>query len=78
MKSISGKKLCKIVEKKGWILKKITGSHHIYSKIGVDKILFIPVHKNKDLKMGTLKALMKIAQLTEEELERSDRLSLKK
>ncbi len=26
------------------------------------------VHKNKDLKIGTLKALMKIAQLTEEDL----------
>ena len=68
MKSISGKKLCKIVEKKGWILRKITGSHHIYTKTGVDKILSIPVHKNQDLKIGTLKALMKIAGLTEEDL----------
>ncbi|MGK7932804.1 MAG: type II toxin-antitoxin system HicA family toxin, partial [Microcystaceae cyanobacterium] len=32
MKSISGKKLCKIVEKKGWTLKRVTGSHHIYQK----------------------------------------------
>ena len=68
MKSVSGKKLCKIVEKKGWILRKVTGSHHIYTKTGVDKISSIPVHKNKDLKIGTLKALMKIAELTEEDL----------
>lgn len=68
MKSISGKKLCKIVENKGWILRKVTGSHHIYIKPGMDKILSIPVHKNKDLKIGTLKALMKIAELTEEDL----------
>ncbi|MDJ0897511.1 MAG: type II toxin-antitoxin system HicA family toxin [Xenococcus sp. MO_188.B8] len=68
MKSVSGKKLGKIVEKKGWILRKVTGSHHIYAKPGVDKILSIPVHKNKDLKIGTLKALMKIAELTQEEL----------
>ena len=68
MKSVSGKKLGKIVEKKGWILRKVTGSHHIYVKPGVDKILSIPVHKNKDLKIGTLKALMKIAELTQEEL----------
>jgi predicted RNA binding protein YcfA (HicA-like mRNA interferase family) len=68
MKSVSGKKLCKIVEKKGWVVRKVTGSHHIYAKIGVDKILSIPVHKNKDLKIGTLKALMKIAELTEEDL----------
>ena len=68
MKSVSGKKLCKIVEKKGWILKKVTGSHHIYVKSGLNKILSIPVHENKDLKIGTLKALMKIAELTEKDL----------
>ncbi|MCA6504679.1 MAG: type II toxin-antitoxin system HicA family toxin [Pseudanabaena sp.] len=68
MKSISGKKLCKIVEQKGWTLKKITGSHHIYEKLGENKIISIPVHKNQDLKIGTLKALMKIAELTEDEL----------
>ena len=68
MKSISGKKLCKIVEQKGWTLKKITGSHHIYEKLGENKIISIPVHKNQDLKIGTLKALMKIAELTEDEM----------
>lgn len=69
MKSIPGKRLCRIVEKKGWTLKKITGSHHIYQKPGVDKILSIPVHKNEDLKIGTLKALIKTAELTEEDLQ---------
>ena len=68
MKSVSGKKLCKIIEKKGWVLKKVTGSHHIYGKAGVGKILSVPVHSNKDLKIGTLKALMKIAELTEDDL----------
>ena len=68
MKSISGKKLCKIIEKKGWVLKKVTGSHHIYEKTEVNKILSIPVHKNKDLKIGTLKALIKVAELTENDL----------
>ncbi|MEA5508755.1 type II toxin-antitoxin system HicA family toxin [Crocosphaera sp. UHCC 0190] len=68
MKSISGKKLGKIVERKGWILKKVTGSHHIYQKSGETQIVSIPVHRNQDLKIGTLKALMKIAGLTENEL----------
>jgi predicted RNA binding protein YcfA (HicA-like mRNA interferase family) len=68
MKSISGKKLCKIVEKKGWILKKITSSHHIYEKEDQDKILSIPVHRNQDLKIGTLKSIMKIARLSEDDL----------
>jgi predicted RNA binding protein YcfA (HicA-like mRNA interferase family) len=68
MKSISGKRLCKIVEQKGWVLRRITGSHHIYENLEVDQILSIPVHRNQDLKVGTLKALMKIAGLTEEDL----------
>ena len=62
MKSISGKKLSKIIEKK------VTGSHHIYQKSGINKILSIPVHRNRDLKIGTLKALMKIAELNENDL----------
>ncbi|NEP49231.1 MAG: type II toxin-antitoxin system HicA family toxin [Moorea sp. SIO3C2] len=69
MKSVSGKKFCKIVDKKGWVLRKITGSHHIYEKPGAKKILSVPVHKNQDLKIGTLKALMKIAELEESDLQ---------
>jgi predicted RNA binding protein YcfA (HicA-like mRNA interferase family) len=68
MKSISGKTLCKITERKGWILQRVTGSHHIYAKQGVDAILSIPVHSNRDLPIGILKKLMKDAQLTEEDL----------
>lgn len=68
MKSISGKRLCKIMEQKGWILRRITGSHHIYENLEVEKILSIPVHRNQDLKVGTLKALMKTADLSEEDL----------
>ena len=68
MKSISGKKLCKIVEKKGWTLKKITGSHLIYEKTDENKILSIPVHRNQNLKIGTLKSIMKIANLTDNDL----------
>ncbi len=68
MKSVSGKKLCKIIEKKGWILKKITGSHHIYEKPNENKIISIPIHRNQDLKIGTLKSIMKIAQLSDNDL----------
>ncbi|BAS58809.1 MULTISPECIES: type II toxin-antitoxin system HicA family toxin [Leptolyngbya] len=69
MKSISGKMLCKIVERQGWVLKRTTGSHHIYSKEGVDVILSIPVHGNRDLPKGTLRSILKDADLTENDLE---------
>jgi predicted RNA binding protein YcfA (HicA-like mRNA interferase family) len=68
MRSVSGKRLCKIVEQQGWVLQRITGSHHIYKSLETGQVLSIPVHRNQNLKVGTLKALMKIAQLSEEDL----------
>ncbi|OFX18108.1 MAG: hypothetical protein A2033_03550 [Bacteroidetes bacterium GWA2_31_9] len=68
MKSISGKKFCKLIEEKGWILKRINGSHHIYNKPGSDILLVIPVHKNDDLKIGLLKSLMKLSEIEEADL----------
>ena len=51
------------------VLKRVTGSHHIYENPEIEQILSIPVHRNQDLKVGTLRALMKIAQLSEEDLQ---------
>jgi predicted RNA binding protein YcfA (HicA-like mRNA interferase family) len=69
MKSISGKQLCKIVEANGWQLKRIRGSHHIFTKEDVEAIVVIPVHGNRDLPIGTLKSILKDAELTEEDLD---------
>ena len=68
MKSISGKALCKIVERNGWKLKRVTGSHHIYAKKGVKAILSIPVHGNCDVPIGTLKGILKDAGLSEKDI----------
>jgi predicted RNA binding protein YcfA (HicA-like mRNA interferase family) len=68
MKSVSGKALCKILERYGWKLKRITGSHHIYAKEEVAVILSIPVHSNRDLPTGTLRSILKDAEITEEDL----------
>ncbi|AFY55850.1 putative periplasmic or secreted lipoprotein [Rivularia sp. PCC 7116] len=68
MKAVSGKAMCKILERQGWVLKRVTGSHHIYSKEGVDSIISVPVHSNRDLPTGTLKSIMKDAALEEEDL----------
>jgi predicted RNA binding protein YcfA (HicA-like mRNA interferase family) len=68
MKSISGKDLCMILEKKGWQLKKIHGSHHVYMMVGRKERISVPVHGNKDLKIGMLRSIMKIAGISEDEL----------
>ena len=63
MKNISGKKLCKILEKNGWNLVRISGSHHVYIKEGEEIKIVVPVHGNKELKTGLLKAILKSAGL---------------
>lgn len=68
MKVISGKELTRILERKGWTLRRITGSHHIYVKEGRRERISVPVHKNKPLKVGLLKHIMGLAQIKEEEL----------
>lgn len=68
MKTISGKDFSKLLEKKGWIVARIKGSHHIYTKEGTVFRISVPIHKNKELKIGLLKSLMKIAAINENEL----------
>ena len=68
MKTVSGKKFCRLVEGKGWELKRINGSHHIYAKTGVNARISVPVHGNKPLKLGLQRHLMKVAGIIEQEL----------
>lgn len=68
MKAVSGKEFCKILERNGWTLARINGSHHIYIKIGSDLRISVPVHKNDDLKIGLLKKLLKLTNISENEL----------
>ncbi len=69
MKSISGKQFAKILERKGWQLVRVQGSHHIYTKPGELIRISVPIHGNKDLKIGLLRHFMKQAKLSESDLE---------
>ncbi len=68
MKTTSGKEFAKLLEKRGWELKRINGSHHIYAKFGNPARISVPIHSNTPLKIGLLKHLMKIANINENEL----------
>jgi len=65
LKAVSGKKFCKLIEAKGWVLKRINGSHHIYTKDGTNARISVPVHGNKPLKIGLQRHLMKVAGIME-------------
>jgi predicted RNA binding protein YcfA (HicA-like mRNA interferase family) len=68
MKTVSGKDFIKILEKRGWTLLRINGSHHIYGKTGSILRLSVPVHGNQPLKTGLLRHLMKMAEIQETDL----------
>jgi len=65
LKQISGKELAKAVQRKGWLLSRVNGSHHIFIKSGRPERIVIPIHGNQPLKIGLLKSLMKIVDLQE-------------
>ncbi len=65
MKSVTGQAFCRILEKNGWILLRIHGSHHIYGKKDKELRLSVPVHGNRPLKTGLLRHLLRLSGLSE-------------
>jgi predicted RNA binding protein YcfA (HicA-like mRNA interferase family) len=68
MRSVSGRDLARIVERRGWTLLRVSGSHHIYGKPGSIVRLSIPIHGNTALKTGLLRHLLKMAEIDEGDL----------
>ncbi len=69
MKILSGRDFARLVERRGWRLLRVSGSHHIYGKPGTVVRLSIPIHGNRPLKTGLLRHLAKLAEVSAEELE---------
>ncbi|WP_398465058.1 type II toxin-antitoxin system HicA family toxin [Tardiphaga sp.] len=68
MTSISGRAFARLIERRGWVLLRVNGSHHIYGKPGSVIRLSIPIHGNSALKTGLLRHLMKAAEISEDDL----------
>ncbi|MCK1745546.1 type II toxin-antitoxin system HicA family toxin [Bradyrhizobium sp. 139] len=68
MKSVSGREFARIVERRGWNLLRVSGSHYIYGKTGSIVRLSVPIHGNKPLKAGLLRHLVKLAELSDADL----------
>jgi predicted RNA binding protein YcfA (HicA-like mRNA interferase family) len=58
---LTGRQLIRLLEKEGWRLDRISGSHHIM--VMDQRTLSVPVHGNKDLGKGLLSALIKLGGL---------------
>ena len=68
MKTVSGKDFARLLEKNGWELKRINGSHHVYCKKGNPARITVPIHGNTSLKIGLQRHLMKTAEIKESNL----------
>lgn len=68
MKQVSGKALAQAVQRKGWVLARSKGSHHVFIKEGRPERIVIPIHGNQPLKIGLLRSQMKIAGILETEI----------
>jgi predicted RNA binding protein YcfA (HicA-like mRNA interferase family) len=66
--ALNGRDMLRALERAGFVLKRIKGSHHILVH-PVDKTrrAIVPVHGRTGLKQGTLRGILKQAELTEDE-----------
>lgn len=63
---ISGKEMCKVLEKAGFVKIHQHGSHEIFEHADGRKTV-VPVHDNRGLHIGTLEAILKQAGISREE-----------
>jgi len=64
VKPVTGPQLCRKLEQAGWTLKRIRGSHYIFSKPGERKSLVVPIHGNDTIKPGLATRLAKDANIS--------------
>lgn len=60
---VTAQKLIKVLKKKGFILYRVKGSHHIFVKPSHNISVSVPVHKGKDLGKGITLAILKDAEI---------------
>jgi len=63
---IKPQQLIRVLEKKGCVFKRQTGSHRIFYCSYNQKIITIPIH-NRDIKKGLLRSIIKELNLSIEE-----------
>jgi predicted RNA binding protein YcfA (HicA-like mRNA interferase family) len=68
MRAIAGREFARMIERRGWQLLRVSGSHYIYGKAGSVVRLSVPIHGNRPLKTGLLRHLAKLAEIPDDEL----------
>lgn len=65
---ISGLQMVRVLEQQGFRLVRIRGSHHFLAQGELHTT--VPVHGNRDLKIGTLRSILRDVEISPAEFER--------
>ena len=65
--ALKPRQVTRALEKHGFVLHRIRGSHYIYIHPNDDTLLVVVPHHGKDIKKGTLRAIIRDAGLTMDE-----------
>lgn len=66
--ALTAQKVIKTLEKKGFVLDRVKGSHHLFYHPETKRKVVVPVH-GRDLPIGTLLEILKQAGIEREEIE---------
>ena len=68
--AVSGKQVIAALEKEGWYVKRIRGSHHVLRHPSIPDAIPVPVHGNRPIKRGTLGGILRVAAISRDEFAR--------
>jgi predicted RNA binding protein YcfA (HicA-like mRNA interferase family) len=63
MKTYKGRELIRLLERHGWEVVRVEGSHHILVKPGREEVISVPVHGSKDIKAGMAHHILRLADI---------------
>lgn len=66
MANILALRMIRALERLGWTVTRVSGSHHVLVKAGEGRLV-IPVHRGKPIKEGLARGILKDARITEDE-----------
>jgi len=61
---VTGREVLRALERGGFDLSHIRGSHHYLRKPGAGSLVVVPVHGNRILPLGTLRSILRQAGLS--------------
>jgi predicted RNA binding protein YcfA (HicA-like mRNA interferase family) len=68
--AVSGKQVIAALEKEGWYVKRVRGSHHVLRHSSIPDAIPVPVHGNREVKRGTLTSILRAAGVSRNEFAR--------